>query len=111
MESPEEFLYHDVEPTLRERFIKLLRPEPRGLLDDQVTYNPWQDLNCAYIFCDEDQIIPPSRQKKMAALLPVDTPTFKMPTSHSPFLSNPKLLASHIETCASMGYQKSREVL
>jgi pimeloyl-ACP methyl ester carboxylesterase len=48
-----------------------------------------------YISCLCDKAITPSAQKKMFTALPCENVIF-METSHSPFLSAPELLASHL---------------
>lgn len=95
--TPEDVFYHDVPPSMGKKFIRLLRPEPLKIFEDKITYEPWHDIKCAYICCDDDRAIPLLVQEEMAALLGPDSAVFHIKASHSPFLSNPHLVANHIE--------------
>ncbi|KAH7303245.1 Alpha/beta hydrolase fold-1 [Stachybotrys elegans] len=66
-ENPGEIFYHDLDVAVKEKYIKLLKPEPLRIFGDTVTYDPWHDLKCAYVFCENDQAIPLSIQRAMAA--------------------------------------------
>jgi hypothetical protein len=59
----------------------------------------------AYIFCDEDQALMPPVQEQMAQLLGTQT-TYRLRSSHSPFLSMPDQLADVLEKLAT-GAQKA----
>ncbi|KAL6408307.1 hypothetical protein AUP68_08163 [Ilyonectria robusta] len=65
--TPEDVFYHDVPPSMGKKFIGLLRPEPLKIFEDKITYEPWHDIECAYICCDDDRAIPLLVQEEMAA--------------------------------------------
>lgn len=57
------------------------------------TYEPWHDVSCAYIVCEQDLALPKSLQELFAAKVSGPGRTYELPSSHSPFLSMPGRLA------------------
>jgi pimeloyl-ACP methyl ester carboxylesterase len=58
---------------------------------------PWPgrslpDVPCAYVLCTEDEIIPPARQREMAARLGLDT--IEIASDHAVFTLKPRELAT-----------------
>lgn len=67
-----------------------LRHQSAQVFRDQVTYEPWHDVQCMYFFCDEDRALLPPVQTQLAAALGERAITFTAKgRSHSPFLSAP----------------------
>jgi pimeloyl-ACP methyl ester carboxylesterase len=60
----------------------------------------WQAVERHYIRCERDEAIPPEYQATMAAGFPAGHVT-GLPTSHSPFLSAPELLARRLHAIAT----------
>jgi pimeloyl-ACP methyl ester carboxylesterase len=54
----------------------------------------------AYIVCLEDHAVPTALQRRMLAELPCDK-VVTLPTSHSPFISAPELLAAELDKVAN----------
>lgn len=80
--------------------IPRLCPEP--ILPQSTALPPlshWPGIEKHYILCDKDETIPPEYQAMMAAGFPPDCVT-RLPTSHSPFLSAPELLARRLVAIA-----------
>jgi pimeloyl-ACP methyl ester carboxylesterase len=50
----------------------------------------WRDVPSTYVICSEDKTIPPTLQRSMSARA---TEVVEWPTSHSPFASQPQLVA------------------
>ncbi|PWY95989.1 alpha/beta-hydrolase [Aspergillus sclerotioniger CBS 115572] len=62
----------------------------RAVFEGEVTNEPWTEgIPCAYIVCEQDLAIPPSLQEVFAAKIAGPENTYRLPTSHSPFLSAP----------------------
>ena len=88
-----EKFYHDLTPERAAWAIAQLGPQP--IAPQETPLTPHHGLPCHYIRCTDDRTIPPAFQATMTADWPADHVT-EMPTSHSPFLSAPALLAQHL---------------
>ncbi|KAI8628592.1 Alpha/beta hydrolase fold-1 [Xylariaceae sp. FL1651] len=106
VDSPDKVFYHDVEPEMKSKFVQLLRPEPKRVFLDPVTYEPWADMPCAYLYCKEDQAIPIWLQQKMASQIQPEPLAAEFEGSHSPFLSNPGWVVEKVEWLAKAGLEK-----
>ncbi|KAI1171684.1 Alpha/beta hydrolase fold-1 [Nemania sp. FL0916] len=109
--EPYTSFYHDVEPSLAKKAVDSLQPVPERLLLDLSTYEPWNEgFNVGYIFTEEDKILPLSKQKEMASVLPEGSFTASLPSSHSPFLSMTDALADIIRDAAEHVLKKESSV-
>ncbi|KAI0165826.1 Alpha/beta hydrolase fold-1 [Xylariaceae sp. FL1272] len=106
VDSPDKVFYHDVEPEMKSKFVQLLRPEPKRVFLDPVTYEPWTDMPCAYLYCKEDQAIPMWLQQKMASQIQPEPLTAEFDGSHSPFLSTPGWVVEKVEWLAKAALEK-----
>ncbi|MBR2658015.1 MAG: alpha/beta fold hydrolase [Loktanella sp.] len=88
-----EKFYHDVPHDKAAWAISQLGPQP--IQPQETPLTPKHPLPCHYIRCTDDRTIPPEFQVTMTQGWPAGTVT-EMPTSHSPFLSAPALLAQHL---------------
>ncbi len=73
----------------------LLVPEPlipQGAAPSEKPPSSVADIPRVYIECVQDRALGPATQRKMYTALPCDK-VYSLPTSHSPFLSAPRLLA------------------
>ena len=62
----------------------------RAVIEGEVANEPWMEgIPCAYIICEQDLAIPPALQEVFAAKIAGPENTYRLPTSHSPFLSAP----------------------
>ncbi len=68
-----------------------------GGFGEAITRVAWRDLPSTYIVCADDRAIPPDLQRRMAARA---ADTIEWQTSHSPFASQPALVADTIAAIA-----------
>jgi pimeloyl-ACP methyl ester carboxylesterase len=83
-------LYHDCEPDVGRRAVRRLRPQSLKALQDTVTFAAWREKPATYVVCAEDRAIRPTLQRANAERIGT---SIDWPTSHSPFLSRPDLVA------------------
>lgn len=88
-ETPEEIFYHDVPADLKEKAMSQLTHHSAASFSDEVTYQPWEDMECMYLFCEGDKALLPQVQKQLAPMLGDGAITYTCQGSHSPFLSEP----------------------
>ncbi|MDO6588971.1 esterase [Loktanella sp. D2R18] len=86
-----EKFYHDVDPARAAWAVGQLGPQP--ILPQETTITQIPNVPRHYIRCTNDKTIPPAFQTKMTADWPAKMIT-QLPTSHSPFLSDPAALAT-----------------
>ncbi|GGP33592.1 alpha/beta fold hydrolase [Streptomyces abikoensis] len=84
-------LFDDVPEADADRAVARLRPQSVRTLTERVTTAGWRTVPSSYIVCDRDQALDPSRQRELA--LRADS-VHRLPSSHSPFLSMPRRLAT-----------------
>ena len=85
-----EKFYHDVDPARAAWAVGNLCPQP--IAPQETVLEVTQNLPRHYILCTDDRTIPPAFQVTMTEDWPAGTVS-DLPTSHSPFLSDPKALA------------------
>lgn len=56
---------------------------------DAVTHQPWEEMDCMYMYCDEDKALLSHVQKMLAPQLGESALSWTCKASHSPFLSEP----------------------
>jgi len=85
--------YHDVEPSLARHAASRLRPFQKTgyavIETDAVA--AWRTIPTTYVVCADDRMIHPDTQREMAAAAGAEV--LEWPSSHSPFLSHPDLVA------------------
>ncbi len=86
-----EKFYHDVDPARATWAVGQLGPQP--ILPQETAITQLPNVARHYIRCTNDRTIPPAFQTKMTADWPNEM-VAQLPTSHSPFLSAPALLAT-----------------
>lgn len=101
--------YHDLSIQDQMKWTSKLTHTSRAVFEDPVSYEPWHNLPCMYIFCAEDQAIPLSIQESMAVLLGGHI-QYRCKSSHSPFLSMPDEVANACELAAKVGLEKSTQI-
>ncbi|HTK16726.1 MAG TPA: alpha/beta fold hydrolase [Acidimicrobiia bacterium] len=90
--------FHDCAPEVAAAAIEQLRPMSLAALAGEVDAAAWHDKPATYVVCTEDRALPVALQRSNAARIGewVD-----WPTSHSPFLSRPDLVAGLlVELCS-----------
>ncbi|KAI9831459.1 MAG: hypothetical protein M1819_005058 [Sarea resinae] len=105
-ETPENIFYHDLAAPEQEKWISLLRHTCTQVYTAPVAYEPWHDIPCMFLFCENDQAIALPIQELMAAGMG-DITTFRCAASHSPFLSMPHKVVEALEIAAKVGLEKS----
>ncbi len=84
-------LFDDVPEADAARAAARLRPQSLRSFTEKVTTAGWRTVPSSYIVCDRDQALDPSRQRELATR--ADS-VHRLPSSHSPFLSMPRQLAT-----------------
>ncbi|MEU1670964.1 alpha/beta fold hydrolase [Streptomyces roseifaciens] len=90
-EDARRILFDDVPEADADRAVARLRPQSVRSFTERVTTAGWRTVPSSYIVCDHDQALEPSRQHELAAR--ADS-VHRLPSSHSPFLSMPRQLAT-----------------
>ncbi|MEU9110979.1 alpha/beta fold hydrolase [Streptomyces sp. NPDC048483] len=84
-------LYGDVSEEETAAAVARLVPHSARCARDRVTQAGWHSLPSSYIVCDQDRMVPPAQQEKMAARA---NSSHHLASGHSPFLSVPGELAA-----------------
>jgi pimeloyl-ACP methyl ester carboxylesterase len=82
--------YHDCAEDVARRAVQRLRPQSTASLLASPRVIAWREKAATYVVCTEDRGLPPALQRSCAARI---GNTVELPTSHSPFLSRPELVA------------------
>jgi pimeloyl-ACP methyl ester carboxylesterase len=85
--------YHDVEPSLARQAASRLRPFQKtgyAVIETHAAA-AWRTIPTTYVVCADDRMIHPDTQREMAAAAGAEV--LEWPSSHSPFLSHPDLVA------------------
>ena len=82
--------YGDCDPAEADAALDRLRPIAFACFTDTVTTAAWRTKPSTYALCTEDRAVHPDLQRALAAGC---TTVVEWPTSHSPFLSQPALVA------------------
>lgn len=90
--------YGDCEPANVELACKRLRPMAADGLTAQVTRAAWRNVPSLYAVCANDMAIHPSAQRVLASNC---SEVVEWPSSHSPFLSQPTVVADLLVTLAA----------
>lgn len=105
--NPEDIMYHDVDPELHKKLMSELKHQSAPVFSSPVTYEPWNDIECAYYFCEDDQALPIMYQENLAQNLPASALKFRSKASHSPFLSMPQEVVKALVEAARVGQERS----
>lgn len=92
--------YQDLPDPMAQQAIAQLCPEPIAPQATPIRLTErYHSVPRCYIRCTEDRTIPPEYQAEMAQSFPPED-RYEMPTSHSPFLSDPRGLAALLSRIA-----------
>lgn len=83
-------LYQDCDDATREWALARLGPQPMVTMAQSPSASAWRTKPSTYAVCANDMAVHPQIQRIMAARC---TESLEWPTSHSPFLSRPELVA------------------
>ncbi len=90
--------YHDCTPEIAAAAVARLRPMSLAALGGTVDAAAWREKPATYVVCTEDHALPVALQRSNAARVGT---SIDWPTSHSPFLSRPELVADLlVELCS-----------
>ncbi|GKT42003.1 uncharacterized protein ColSpa_02184 [Colletotrichum spaethianum] len=103
--TPTEAFYGDVAPEARARAIGLLKHQTTASFEETVTYEPWHDVECMYVGCENDGAVPFFAQEQMQRLLGPAAVKLRRKSAHSPFLSHVAETAELIESAAKRGVE------
>ncbi|MFI6360049.1 alpha/beta hydrolase [Streptomyces sp. NPDC050743] len=101
-EDPVNYFYADAAPEDAERAAARLVRQTVKSFSEPLTAATWKAVPSSYIMCEQDQALPLAFQEAMAVR---SERSYRLPTSHSPFLSAPARLARLIT--ADAGLQQS----
>ncbi|KAL0939110.1 uncharacterized protein CTRU02_205720 [Colletotrichum truncatum] len=103
VDGPEEVFYEDVAPDVAAKCVSILKHQTTKAFEERVTYEPWHDIPCAYLACENDKAVPFFAQEMMSGLLGPHTLKVTFTSSHSPFLSRAAETADVVERVAKAG--------
>ena len=83
-------LFHDCTPDVAAAAVDRLRPQSLGSLGGYAEAAAWHDKPATYVVCTDDHALPVALQRSNASRI---GESVDWPTSHSPFLSRPDLVA------------------
>ncbi|KAJ5835760.1 hypothetical protein N7447_001786 [Penicillium robsamsonii] len=92
--------WQDISVEEQEKWNALASHTSRAVFSGESTYEPWTDIACAYIVCEQDRALPPPFQELFASKMGGPENTYRLPSSHSPFLSMPDRLAEVLQQIA-----------
>jgi pimeloyl-ACP methyl ester carboxylesterase len=88
--NPHDVFYNDMTPEDAAWATAQLKPHNYAVATEALTQAAWHTIPSTYVVCERDRAIPPSTQEAMATRA---TQVHRLPTSHSPFLSQPSATA------------------
>jgi len=91
--TPMTTFYNDVDAVCAERAVAGLGYQSYASMSQPLTATAWRTIPSTYVICEADNAIPAAAQEAMARRADV---VERLPTSHSPFLSQPAALAGLI---------------
>ncbi|OGM47897.1 hypothetical protein ABOM_002721 [Aspergillus bombycis] len=84
--------FHDLTPSERDRWTASLTHTSLPVFHGTASHEPWRLIPTAYILGEEDQMLPVAIQEHMVGMLGTSE-TYRLKTSHHPFLSRPQDVA------------------
>lgn len=97
-EPARELFFGDVEPAAADAAVARLRPQSVLAFEEPLTHAAWRETPSTYIVTEHDAVFPLPAQEALAAR--AGARIRHLPTSHSPFLSQPEAVADIIEDAA-----------
>jgi len=91
-------LYADCAPDVAAKAAARLGPQAVAELRGVAPHAAWQSIPSTYVVCTEDHAVTPALQRALATRC---THVVEWPTSHSPFLSRPDLVAELLAELAT----------
>ena len=91
MTQADMLFYGDCDPATQEWAISHVRPMAAAPFAGVIATPAWEDVPATYIVCAQDMALPPEWQRDLFA--PRADEVIELQSSHSPFLSQPAVLA------------------
>jgi len=95
-----ELFYGDCDPATQAWAVAQLRPQPSDAFIEAVPAPAWRDIPASYIVCSQDAALPAQLQRSLFA--PRARDVHELEASHSPFLSQPTMLAELLASIAAL---------
>lgn len=89
--------WQDLSVEQQEKWNARAQHTSRAVFSGKSTYEPWRDIPCAYIVCEQDRALPPPFQELFSSKVAGAENTYRLPSSHSPFLSMPDRLTEVLQ--------------
>ncbi|KAF3399883.1 hypothetical protein F1880_008145 [Penicillium rolfsii] len=83
------YIWQDLSIEEQEQWTVRARSTSRLVFSGENKYEPWHDTSCVCIVCEQDLALPPPLQEMFATKVGGAGNTYRLPSSHSPFLSMP----------------------
>lgn len=91
--------FNDLDGEAQAKWAKEMTHTSTALFTSPSAHEPWaQGTSCGYIFCSEDNALPPPVQQQMAEQLGPEPATVTLRAGHCPFLSIPDQLVEAVQT-------------
>jgi pimeloyl-ACP methyl ester carboxylesterase len=90
--------YADCDDEVAAEAVRHLRPHPRDRRPDAVARPAWREVPTTYVCCEQDRAVVPAYQHAAAERV---GGAVRWPTSHSPMLSRPDLVADLLSSIAT----------
>jgi pimeloyl-ACP methyl ester carboxylesterase len=91
--TPETVFFNDLDATTAADAVSQIGYQSYSSMRQPLTETAWKAISSTYIVCEADNALPVAAQERMAKRAKV---AYRMNASHSPFLSQPAVLASFI---------------
>lgn len=98
-EPPLVLFFGDVDRATADASARRLKTQARRPFVDQVTQVSWRDRPTTYVITEQDYVFPLPAQEALAARS--ESRAVRLPSSHSPFLSQPEAVADIVEEAAA----------
>lgn len=100
--APMTVFYNDVDPETARRAVAELGYQSYASMTQPLTVTAWRTTPSTYVICEADNALPVAAQEAMATRA---DDVARLPTSHSPFLSQPAPLAALIRRSLEVDVQ------
>ncbi|KAI9737421.1 MAG: hypothetical protein M1834_009575 [Cirrosporium novae-zelandiae] len=104
----------DIPPAEQQKWAALISYTSAAAFEGKTTYEPWHDMPCMYLFCDEDEHLTPPVQEGMAKLMESGSggrgvAKYHIKGWHNSFLSLPGEVAGGVEAAAREGVERTEK--
>lgn len=99
--------FNDLAEDIAEQYASYMTWTSEQVFEDAAEFAPWTNgtVTESYIHTLLDNALPYANQLQMASMLPSDSATYSINSSHVPFISHPDDLLSLVEDAVSVGVE------